>query len=83
MSERYDHGPLVTYEIIWRSGHVERIEAHQVLWPQTPSILSAPATDATPRVLFHGSFDGRWRLVLVADEADLLSVRDVSAQVPK
>ena len=77
MNER---GPLQRYELIWRSGHVEHVEAHQVMWPM-PGLTAGffEARDST-RVLFHGEVDGHWSLVLAVDEADILSVRLVPAR---
>jgi hypothetical protein len=72
----FDRGPLLTYQVTWRSGHIEEIRAHQVLWPiDMPDMFGTTKTKDVPRVRFHGEFDGHWRLVLVADAADLLSVR--------
>ena len=72
----YERGPLTTYEIIWRSGHIERLDAHQVLWPQSPGMFGEQI--GNPRVLVHGEIDGQWKLLLVADEADILSIRAVT-----
>jgi hypothetical protein len=76
-----DHGPLHTYEVVWASGHVEQIQAHQCLMPMTDNpFLSALATD-TKRVeyfKFHGQIDGHWILVLAARVEDVLSVRLIS-----
>ena len=76
-----ERGPLQTYEVIWRSGHVEKVEAHQVMWPM-PGLTAGffEARDST-RVLFHGEVEGHWCLVLAADEADILSVRLVPTPV--
>ncbi len=84
----YDHGPIDTYEIIWASGHVEYIQAHQVLMPpedlpfhlggglfgRTATEVKAPRRAWT----FHGEIDGRWRLVLHAPAEDIRSVRNVT-----
>lgn len=49
-----DRGPLSTYQVIWKSGHVEDIQAHQVTWPdhalslfRWQLILAAPEDDIT------------------------------------
>jgi hypothetical protein len=50
----FDHGPIDTYEVIWNSGHVEYVQAHQVLMPQdgmVAGLFSKPRTAWT----FHGS----------------------------
>jgi hypothetical protein len=75
-----DYGPLLSFQITWRSGHIETVMAHQVLWPVDPSPFGEPQT-GRPRVLFHGEVGGRWGLILAADEADILSVRRVSSDV--
>lgn len=73
-----DRGPLLSYEVTWRSGHVETIMAHQVLWPSPlDNPFTPPGRDAAPRVMFHGEVDGQWQLLLVADESDILSIRRV------
>lgn len=76
----FDRGPATIYEIIWKSGHVDRIEAHQVLHPnRMGSLFGSPNTPPEPeRVDFHGEFGGRWQLVLSADMADIQTIRNVS-----
>jgi hypothetical protein len=79
--ERFDRGPLQTYELIYTSGHVERIQAHQVVMPQTelPDVFGIQVrTRHEARWTFHGEFDGRWTLVLSVPESDVKSVRNVS-----
>lgn len=87
----YDHGPLRTYEITWKSGHVETVQGHQVTFDShrihVDSLFGgAFGTTATavshvePRFSIHGEIDGHWRLILTAQEADLLSIRDVTGQ---
>lgn len=79
--EKYDHGPLQTYEVIYTSGHIEQIQAHQVIMP--PSDLGGffgydVQTKQEGRWTFHGEFDGRWMLVLSVPESDVKSVRNVT-----
>ncbi len=80
MSE-FDYGPVQTYEIVWRSGHVETVLAHQVTWPQNGtslfggSIAMMTGRAGTSQVQFHAMLDGRWRLTLAADEEDLRTIR--------
>jgi hypothetical protein len=81
----YDHGPLRTYEITWKSGHIETIQGHQVTFDShrihVDSLFggSVATTSAVePRFTIHGEIDGHWRLLLTAPEADLLSIRDVT-----
>ncbi|WP_280465992.1 hypothetical protein [Nocardia brasiliensis] len=82
MSTRHDYGPLDTYEIIWNSGHVERIQAHQVLLPPSETMSAFfPAATATKHRdgwTFHGEVDGHWKLLLFAPAEDIKSVRNVT-----
>lgn len=73
---KYDHGPLDTYEVIWASGHVERVKAHQVIAPQSPLFGSGSPRDH--RWMIHGEVDGRWRLLLMAADEDIRSIRNVT-----
>lgn len=91
MSERFDYGPVQSYEITWKSGHVETALAHQVAWPQKGSYLASgllgalPSEPGTARVMFHAEIDGRWVLTLSALEEDIRTIRNVTAgeQVPR
>jgi hypothetical protein len=90
--EKYDHGPLRTYEITWKSGYIETVQGHQVMFGSDKLNLGAGMFGAAtavreelePRFTVHGEFDGRWRLVISAPEKDLLAVRDITdrEQVP-
>lgn len=73
---KHEYGPLDTYEVIWSSGHLEYIQAHQVLMPPLPGLFGEP--DRDPRWTFHGEVDGRWRLLLTAPADDVRSVRNVT-----
>jgi hypothetical protein len=75
-----DRGPLDTYEVVWTSGHVERIQAHQVIWPHNFDMFSngPPAT----HVMLHGEVNGHWKLVLSAPVEQIHSVRLVTADEP-
>lgn len=80
---RFEYGPLDTYEIVWTSGHVEYIQAHQVILPPDDSVADAffPGSVATRRRdgwMFHGQIDGRWKLLLFAPAEDITSVRNVT-----
>jgi len=85
----FDYGPLRSYELTWRSGYVETVQAHQITFQSdrdhgTAAIAdffgTATATRAElpPRFTIHGEIDGHWRMLLTAPEADLLSIRDVT-----
>jgi len=88
MSENYDHGPVQTYEITWMSGHTETVLAHQVSYPQRGAFVFAGgfgsmAEESGPsKVQFHAELDGHWRLTLSALEADIRTVRLVTAGEP-
>lgn len=74
MSATYDHGPLRPYRVIWKSGYVEEILAHQVLVPSViPSLFGDPQT--ARRLLIHGEINGHWQLILDADYDEVSSVR--------
>lgn len=73
---KYDHGPLDTYEVIWNSGHIEHVKAHQVLAPRPPLFgLTSPGDN---RWVVHGEIEGRWRLLLIAADEDIRSIRNVT-----
>jgi hypothetical protein len=74
MSERHDYGPLISYQITWKSGHIETIQAHQVLHMGGHSDFMRP--DMPARVRFHGEFDGRWRLVMDAPGDEIHTIRE-------
>lgn len=84
----YDYGPLDTYEIIWQSGQVEYVQAHQVLMPPTDGFPTSfgggvyGSTDTATKPprgwVFHGQIDGRWKLLLSAAAEDIKSVRNVT-----
>ena len=80
------YGPLRTYQITWKSGHIETIQGHQVTFESSglalTSILSPLSVEARtePRFMVHGEFDGHWRLVLAAPETELHTIRDVTGQ---
>lgn len=85
MSER---GEPDVYEVVWKSGHIERIQAHQVIWPQdNTGLIGAMFGGNTlterrgdPRILFHADINGRWSLVLSAIEDDVRTVRLVTQE---
>lgn len=69
--------PSATYEITWNTGHIERIEACQVAWPNNGLILFH-GKDLPNRVEFHGYVDGRWTLQLSALMDDIRTIRNVT-----
>ena len=90
----YDYGPLRTYEIAWKSGHVETVQGHQVLFEShrlgghdfLSSLFGTVATETRrepdPRFTIHGMFGDHWRLIITAPEAELHSIRDVTDREP-
>ena len=76
--EKYDHGPLQTYEITWRSGHIETVQGHQVSHTGGPTAAMFGGPDKPGRFHIHGEFDGHWRLMLSALEDDVVVIRNVT-----
>ncbi|MEU7972197.1 hypothetical protein AB0B48_09150 [Micromonospora sp. NPDC049089] len=82
----YDHGPVQTYEITWKSGHIESVLAHQVSWPRRGMALVAAGMltglgDDQPKpsvIHFHAEIDGHWLLTLSAHEDDIQTIRLVT-----
>lgn len=77
--ERHDYGPLQSYEIVWMSGHVETVQAHQISWPNAASGLFGQPASNDPFVRIHGMFGTHWRLVLQVREAEIATIRNVTA----
>ncbi len=73
-----DRGTPQTFELTWQSGHVERIQAHQVSYPDNTAVFLGRELSRPPRIQFHGEFDGHWRLVLSTAEDDLARIRNVT-----
>ena len=72
-----DRGPLQEYEIVWRSGHIDRVCAHQATYRGGDSLFSRGAP--TPeRFMLHGEIDGQWMLLFDALRDELLSIRNVT-----
>lgn len=81
MTAEHDYGPPRTYEITWRGRPPEMVQGHQVTFDSHGSILRPPS-DLPPKFHIHGMFpERRWRLIVSAPEADLISIRDVTDQV--
>lgn len=79
--DKYEYGPLDTYEVIWSSGHIEEIQAHQVLMPpdeMLSGLFGGVTTKQFRGWTFHGEIDGHWRLLLSAPAEDIKSVRNVT-----
>lgn len=88
MSAHYDHGPVQTYEIVWMSGHVETVLAHQVSYPQNGVFIfagsfgTAGEQPGRSRIRMHAEVDGHWRLTLDALEEDIRTIRLVTGGEP-
>ena len=74
-----DRGEPDEYEVVWKTGHVERFKVHQVSWPN--NVRYGFVTDSPPlprTVCFHAEINGRWTLMLQADEADIHTIRNIT-----
>lgn len=84
MSE-HEYGPMRTWEITWTDGRVEHASGHQILTPGPEySLMSAylgtgSGMTVRRRWMIHASIDGVWSLVFSAPDADIHTVRDVTA----
>ncbi|KOT94562.1 hypothetical protein ADK70_12775 [Streptomyces rimosus subsp. pseudoverticillatus] len=74
-----ERGAPDLYELVWESGHTEKIAAHQVAWPN-----ALHGGRRRPRVLFHAEIDGRWTLLLSVFEDDIRTIRNITRgeQIP-
>lgn len=72
----HDYGPLRTYQLTWKSGHVERVQGHQVMMDGWQGSILNPNPE--PKFYIHGQFGRHWRLVLAGNENELESLRDVT-----
>jgi len=74
-----ERGPVNEYEVIWKTGHVDRLMAHQVSWPGGASdAIFGRGTVRPERVRFHAEVDGRWTLMLDAPADEISTVRNVT-----
>jgi hypothetical protein len=85
--DTFKHGRPDVYEITWMSGHIERVEAHQVAYPAAGlalarSMFNTGTEGGAPRVRIHAEINGVWRLVLAAREEDIRSLRLVTDGEP-
>lgn len=72
-----ERGPAIEYEVVWKTGHIDRFKAHQVSHTGGFNVfLQGPPKPE--RIDFHGEFDGRWQLVLSAPVDDISVVRNLS-----
>jgi hypothetical protein len=81
----FERGPVQTYEIVWHSGHVERVQAHQVITGGDSDIVReyfGIKSDRQPIVTFHAEINGHWTLTLRAMQADIRTIRLVTADEP-
>jgi hypothetical protein len=80
MSATFERGPLRTYQVTYKSGHIEQYQGHQVI---IPNLLDLPpifgvATKKRDMITIHGDFPDGWRLVLAVREDLVESVKDVT-----
>jgi hypothetical protein len=80
MSERFDHGPLKSFEVTWTSGHVETIQAHQVTFPVPSLFLGDLQTKHQDFIKLHGEINGRWQLILAARPELISMIRDKATE---
>jgi hypothetical protein len=80
-TEKYDHGPLKPYEVVWTNGHVETVQAHQVMMPRPAGLFFENVSTKTHEYIqFHGEIDGRWQLVLAVRPELVDVIRDKSTE---
>lgn len=71
----FERGPVQQYEVVWTSGHVEVIQAHQVSYQGGVGYFGGSDPEV---VQFHGEFDGHWVLILRALGSELRTVRNLT-----
>lgn len=80
----HNYGPVDRYEVVWMSGHVETVAAHQISYPEAGLALAGLSSLGTrvetgpPRIRMHAEIDGRWVLTLQALEEDIRTIRLVT-----
>ena len=79
MSERFDYGPLRTYEVAWRTRPPEMVQGHSIVFDS--SAIFTGRADIAPRFKIYGMFGESWRMVLMGLEEDVTCIRDVTEQV--
>lgn len=72
----HERGPASEYEVVWKSGHIDRVTAHQVMW--TGGVDLFGGAERTERVRFHAEVDGHWMLMLDALADEIATVRNVT-----
>jgi hypothetical protein len=75
------------YELVWKTGHVETIWACQVSWPNNSKKYMGSMFDGMddhdaediPNIIhFHADLGGKWTFVMMANEDELLSIRNLT-----
>lgn len=77
---RYEDKPATVYEITWNSGHIERIKAHQIAWPNNYRNLFGGGEERPQRVEMHAEIDGVWTLQLSALVDDIRTIRNTATE---
>jgi hypothetical protein len=76
VSYKIERGAPDEYEVVWKTGHVDRFVAHQVSWPHSGNLIGGISRDG--RVQFHAEIEGDWKLILSAQEDDIATIRNVT-----
>lgn len=74
----FDYGPLRTFEVVWKSGHVETVQGHRVHFSGGESAAIFGSRERPGRFKVYGDFPDGWRLVLMGLEDDVVTIRDVT-----
>ncbi|HEY1394983.1 hypothetical protein [Roseateles sp.] len=77
---KFEYGEPTTYEITWVNGHTEKIQAHQVTWPNSMALAFGGRDDRKQRIQFHADINGQWTLQLSAWEDDIRTVRNCATE---
>jgi hypothetical protein len=79
MPERYDYGPLRTYEVMWRTRPPEVVQGHSITFDS--SAIFTGRAGGGQRFKIYGMFGENWRMVLMGLEDDVTCIRDVTEQM--
>lgn len=69
------------YEVTWKSGHIDTFRASQISWPNAArrAGIFFDADPSAPNIVcFHDSIDGKWTLILRANEDDIEAIRNLT-----
>lgn len=74
-----ERGLPTIYEITWNTGHIERIAAHEVAWPNNAAVMF-PGVERPNRIEMHAQINGRWTLQLSALMDDIRTIRNCATE---